>query len=119
MSPITYISNQPDDYTQALTRADTLAKLVAFTSEWRELAYDAFEVAAGMSEDDFAAFRVGLALERSGNFAGEKFGKRYGALMLPEALVKIGVVAQRFGVPWGCAYLRLKETGNLRKALAT
>ncbi len=31
------------------------------------------------------------------------------ALLMPEKIFRVSIEAIRFGVPWGCAYLRLKE----------
>ena len=118
MTPITYISEQPQDYVKALDRCRTLKVLQHVTHEWREVAADAAKIAKEMTETDFEEWRKGLALERRGQFAGEQFAKKYGALQMPEVLFKVSIVAQQFGAPWGCAYLRLKETGNLDKALA-
>lgn len=118
MTPITYISEQPTDYAKALDGADTLAVLRKTLGAWQEVAGDALKIAKGMTEDDFKEWRRGLAIERKGDFAGEEFAKKYGALQLPEVLFKVSMIAVQFGAPWGCAYIRLKETGNLEKALA-
>ena len=115
MTPITYYSEQPADYAKGLTEADTLDKLRAFARDWRELAPDAFRIVASMTEVDFKSWRVGLVAEREGMFAGAWFAKQYGALMIPTVLFKVSQVASRFGVPWGCAYIRLRETGNLER----
>lgn len=118
MPRITYISEQPEDYAKALDNAHSLAELVAMLKEWESLAGDALKVAMGMNEADFTEWRDGLALERKGEFAGNAHAKKYGAIQLPEVLFKVSIIASRFGAPWGCAYIRLKETGNLEKALS-
>lgn len=117
MTPISYISDQPADYVKALVEADTLAKLLAFTKAWSEVAKDAHETVRAMTPHDFKEWRKGYAKERAGKFAGEKFAVKYGALMMPEVLMKVSMIAQHFGAPWGCAYLRLKQTGQLEQAL--
>ncbi len=33
------------------------------------------------------------------------------ALTMPEKLIKVTITAGKFGVPWGCAYIRMKEEG--------
>lgn len=118
MTPIHYTSEQPADYAKALSDADTLAKLREVVADWKDLAADAVEVVEGMSEADFKSFRKGMAKERRGIFAGEKFAIKYGAVQLPAALFKISILAVQYHVPWGLMYTRLKETGNLEKALA-
>lgn len=118
MKPITYISQQDADYAKALHEADTLSKLRAMMEEWKELAADAAEIVAAMSEEDFMAWRKGAAKERRGQFAGEEFAEKYGCLSMPKVLFLVSYRAAEFKVPWGLMYLRLKETGNLEKALA-
>jgi hypothetical protein len=68
-----------------------------------------------MKREDFRQWRKGLAKERKGQFAGEDFAIRFGALLLPELLLKVGMVAVIFNAPWGCAYIRMKEAGQLPK----
>ena len=117
MTPITYISEQPSDYVKALVEADTLDKLLAVTKAWHEVAKDAHETVRAMTPHDFKEWRKGYAKERAGKFAGEPFAIKFGALMMPEVLLKVSMMAQHFGAPWGCTYLRLKETGQLEQAL--
>ena len=119
MTPITYVSDQPGDYAKALRSADTLEALRAVTEAWRELAEDAAKVAQAMTEEDFQAWCKGYAKEQLGEFAGVAFAKKYGDLMLPTKMFKVSVMAVNYKVPWGLMYLRLKETGNLEKALAS
>lgn len=118
MPRITYVSEQPSDYSAALDAAKSLPELVATLKEWESLCADALAVAVKMTEADFAQWQEGHAKERRGEFAGEEYAKKFGALDMPATLLKVAMVAMRFGTPWGCAYLRLKQTGNLEKALA-
>lgn len=117
MTPITYISEQPTDYAEALGAADTLEKLRATTGNWIPLAEDANKVVVGMTPADFKAWRKGLAKERKGQFAGEEFMKKYGAVLMPEKMLKVSMIAMKFQAPWGCTYIRLKENGQLEDAL--
>lgn len=118
MTPITYMSDQPGDYVKALDEATTLPKLRAVAEAWSKLASDAAAIILKMTEEDFKVWRAGLALERRGEFAGEDFAMKYGAVQMPEVLFKVSMIADRFGAPWGLTYMRLKETGELEKALA-
>ena len=36
------------------------------------------------------------------------------ALLMPEKIFRVSIEAHRFGVPWGCAYLRLKEMKKIQ-----
>lgn len=118
MKPITYYSMQDQDWAEALGAADTLPKLIDLVNEWKELCADARLVAHAMNADDFAVWRKGLAKERRGKFAGEEFATKYGPLSMPAVLFKVSMMASQYHVPWGLMYTRLKETGNLDKALA-
>lgn len=118
MTPVTYISEQPKDYAEALSGAETLEALVKVVEAWQEVAGDALRVVKGMTTADFKEWRSGLAKERKGEFAGMEFQEKYAVVTMPEVLFKVSIIAQQFGTPWGCAYIRLKETGNLAKALA-
>lgn len=117
MTPITYISEQPTDYGEALDAADTLEKLRATTGNWILLTEDAHKVVVGMTPADFKAWRNGLAKERKGQFAGEEFSEKFGAVMMPEKMLKVSIIAMKFCAPWGCTYLRLKDNGQLEEAL--
>jgi hypothetical protein len=116
MTPITYTSEQPQDWAEALWRASTLSHLRDVCAAWEKLCPDAKAVVDGMkTREDFRQWRKGLAKERKGEFAGEEFAVRFGALLLPELLLKVGMAAARFNAPWGCTYIRMKEAGQLPK----
>ena len=117
MTPITYISEQPTDYAEALAAAGTLDALRATTGNWIPLAEDAHKVVMGMTPADFKEWRSGLAKERKGQFAGEAFSEKFGAVMMPEKMLRVSMIAMKYGAPWGCTYLRLKENGQLEDAL--
>lgn len=117
MKPITYTSDQPGDYANALAAADTMQKLMEVVVVWKPLAEDAYRLVHSMTSKDFRAWRKGYASERKGKFAGEEFAVKYGSLMMPTLMFKVAMVAVKYHVPWGCAYLRLKETGTLDKVL--
>lgn len=35
-------------------------------------------------------------------------------LLMPEKIVKVSMVAGKYHVPWGCAYIRMKEDGIIK-----
>lgn len=113
MTPITYLSEQPLDYVRELDACDTLPDLVGMLERWQAVAKDALAVARTMTDADFSEWRAGLASERRGEFAGEAFAIKFGAVLLPRTLIEVASAAVKFGVPWGCAYIRLKEEGQL------
>lgn len=118
MTPISYVSDQIGDYTTAIHGATTLAHLRDVVAAWKTLCPDAVAVVETMTtKEDFRQWRKGLAKERRGYFAGDEFCNRFGALLMPEVLLKVGMLAAKYCVPWGCAYIRLKETGQLKQFL--
>lgn len=115
---INYLSDCPGDYAKALDGADTLDALLLALRGWDSLAADAYKIAAKMTPQDFREFRAGLKMERKGEWAGEKFQEKFASILMPEVLFKVSIVANQFGAPWGLTYLRLKETGQLEKAIS-
>lgn len=112
MEPISYVSDQTGDYCAALPKCKTLPDLMTLLHSYHTIFADALE-AAPTNDVEFAAFMAGLRKERRGQFAGEDYANRYGAVMMPELMLHVGMVAQKFGVPWGCAFIRLREAGRI------
>lgn len=113
MNPITHTSDQAADYTKALSGCRNADEVRVVTGAYAEIAPDAKAIADAMDDAAFRRFKRGLNKERKGQFAGEKFAEAFGALILPEIMLKVGIVAAQFGAPWGCAYIRLKEMNQL------
>jgi hypothetical protein len=113
MTPITFSSDQPTDYGKAIDAALTPEDLRSALLAWKNLAADALAVAETMTAEDFEVFRAGLRKERKGRFAGDEWAIKYGAILMPEVMFKVSMVASQFHVPWGLAYKRLEETGRL------
>ncbi|HTG95783.1 MAG TPA: hypothetical protein VL866_24495 [Pyrinomonadaceae bacterium] len=110
MERITYISEQDRDYAKSLKAAQTHDALKAHVSAWRSVADDAFKQVAAESFD-FAEFQEGRKKESRNEYAGDGWAMKYGAILMPEIMIRVCVVAQQYGAPWGCAYIRLKEAG--------
>lgn len=113
MDRIGYLSECDKEYTKSLTAAETLDDLREHAKRWEPVAADALEIVSGMTEDGFKAFRKGLRSERRGKFAGEEWMNKYGAVMLPAVLFEASIVASLYMVPWGLAYIRLRESGRI------
>lgn len=115
MRPITYVSDQQADYTNALARCSWLADLLALVRDYGDLTGDARAVVEQMTGADYQEFSRGLLKERRGKYAGDQWADKYAAILMPEVMFRVSLVAQQFKVPWGCAYIRLKETDMLPK----
>ena len=103
----------PADYAKALDEAVTLADLRATVSRYELVAGDALDTVCAMDDEAFSDWRSALKKERRGKFMGEEAAERFGPILMPEAMLKVTVVASHFGVPWGLAYHRLSDTGRL------
>jgi hypothetical protein len=112
---IGYISETATDYANAIRECKTLAHLRLVTEKYRRVADDAYLIALQMTDKDFKEWLAGLAVESKGRFAGDEFALKYGALMMPETLFKVAIVASEYGVPWGCAFIRLKDVGKIKE----
>ncbi len=97
------------DYAANLTIADTLDRLRELVENYKRLAKDAIPVVAGMTADDFSAFRDGLKEERRGRFAGDAWCERFGAVLMPQPMMNVSIVADQFKVPFGVAWIRCQE----------
>lgn len=83
-------------------------------AEWRELCPDAYD-AANAEGFQFAHLKDAWAMERMGRFSGEDSARRFGAIILPAALMHAQMTAMEFHVPDGLALRRLVEVGRLEK----
>jgi hypothetical protein len=116
MLTIGYLSEADTDYANALTVAGSLESLRALVSRYKELAVDAEPLVMAMTPKQFSAFRRGLLIERRGKFAGERWAMQFGSILLPMPMMQITQVAWEFKCPFGVAYHRMKETGQLSAA---
>jgi hypothetical protein len=83
------------------------------------VAGDALPIVEGMDLSAFLAFGEGMRQERRGKFAGEEWAAKYGAVLMPEVLMRVGMIAGHFKAPWGCAYIRCKEEGMIKETGGT
>jgi hypothetical protein len=100
-------------YQRAVSAAKSPLELADAIEPYAEIAPDA--VAAVRTIERWSDFATGLARERKGHFAGEDWARRYGAILLPEFMFKVSIVAEQFKVPWGLAFGRLRDVGRIQK----
>lgn len=110
---IGYTDDPVHDYNRALDTCMTLRELQMTVGQFKRIASDAVESVATMTEADMLAFRAGLKKERRGKFAGEEWSARFGAIVMPELALHVGMVAAHFRVPWGLAFIRCKDMGRI------
>jgi len=112
---INYVTDDPAAaYNAGLDRAANREALRSFLNEWPTLAPDARVAARRIkTPEDWAAWRRGLEMERRGEFAGEEWARRFGEITMPARMLRASMLADQFHVPWGLAWLRLKDIGQL------
>ncbi len=113
MKVITSTTEGLKDYVDGLTEAITREELHKLLLDYDLINHKG--LAQMPSEEDFHEFRRGLLSERRGEFAGMEWLGKYGDIITPWLLYNIELQAQRFGVPWGAAFLRLKELKLLKQ----
>lgn len=100
---------KPEAYAAFLTKCETLEQLRAHVLAYESLALDAARIVHEMTRKDFKEFRRGLKLERAGKFAGLEYSKRFAAILMPEPMFTIAIIADQYKVPFNIAHQRLKE----------
>lgn len=115
MLVVSYYSDFAKEYTIGLRQCTTLERLREFGLHWGGLCTDAFDVVRRMTEQDFSIFRHGLAKESKGKYAGDAWAVSYGAILMPEMLMRVSMVADQFHAPWGTAFIRLEQEGIIQR----
>ncbi len=114
MIEISYLTEISKTYTNALNTCSSSNDLKKLMREWKEIAYDAFKQV--WSRDfSFDEYQKGLEIERSGEFAGEEWVTKYGAILMPGILLFIGLQAIRFHAPEGMVFIRMRELKIIKK----
>jgi hypothetical protein len=113
MKPIDHVSEQLAEYCRDLAQQRNLEKLQTFLEGYVTICPDALAV---MPRDDgeFFAFREGLYKERKKIFAGVKWANRFGAIAMPALLLRVGLIANEYQVPWGLAFQRCVEMNLIK-----
>ena len=113
---IRYLSEPVPDYNEAVTSADTLAKLRDALMPYKHFARDAIKVADEMDESGFVTFRQCVEMERKGTYSGDEHAPVVSVILMPETLFHVSMTAAKFKVPWGVAFIRMREHGIVKVA---
>jgi len=111
-----YVSEQDALWSKMLSAVTSLDELQRLGAGWRAYCADAVGQISKMNADDFDDFQAALRKERRGTFCGEAAMNKFGCIIMPEFLMKVSMVADQFKVPWGLAFIRLKEVGRVAKS---
>jgi hypothetical protein len=102
---ISYYDNCDTDYVKKVKTCHSLNELKSIVREYRELAEDAYQAVEKMDDLLFEQFCKG----RNRSKPTMRWMEMYGAVLLPRRILEIGLIACQFGVPFGCAYHRVKD----------
>jgi hypothetical protein len=115
MLVVSYLSDYAREYTIGLRECATLERLREFSMHWASLTNDAWEIVRKMNDRDFGEYWAGARKERRGTFAGEAWAVKYGAILMPELLLRVSLVAMQYGAPWGTAFLQCQRAGLIER----
>lgn len=105
-----------DDYVQAVKGAGNLSALMGVVAGYEVFAGDAFDAVNAMTEEDWPAYIKFNRVGRTEGYKGKDLHElmdRFGAILIPEQMMKITQVASLFHAPDGLAIIRLAEEGML------
>ena len=106
---ITYYSECDIEYVKAVKNCHSLNELKGIVQEYREIAEDAYQIVQKLDDLLFEQFCKG----RNKSKPSLKWMEMYGASLLPKTILEAGLVSCQFHVPFGTAYIRMKELGQL------
>lgn len=107
---IGYLTEPAEGWQRAI-EAETLADLRTAVKSFELVAWDAVDIINAMTPQQFKSFRRGLLKERKQEFAGTAWAEKFAAVLIPETMMRVHLVADQFKVPWGCAFIRLRDEG--------
>lgn len=110
---ISSVSEPELPYARVIDGARSKDELVAVLEPYALIAYDALLAAAAL--DDWDDFKTGLRRERKGHYAGDEWATKYGAILMPEIMMRVSIIAEQYKAPWGTAYIRLVEAGRIKE----
>ena len=99
-------------YSLMLASSTTQDSLVEGLKDWSPFTMDALRIVRH-ERFDFDYFKEGLTKEQSGEFAGEDWAERNGAIMLPSRLLRASLVAGQYHEPLSMAMQRLVDLKQL------
>lgn len=113
---IGYIAETDHDYVRELDKATSLKLLGNLLADWEPLVWDARADFSKYitNEAEFEKWRKFLTEERKGKAHSKQAYVMYASITLPAPLMVVTEVAMKFKVPWGTAFIRMREEGVLK-----
>lgn len=115
MIEISYTTEISKPYVKGIQACSSKEELFNFVNSlYKEICHDALEKIIS-SEFSWKEYQRGCKLERKGKYAGDEWAKKYGAILMPEIILFIGMKAQQFHAPEGLVFIRLQEFKALKR----
>jgi len=105
---IGYESELSEDYVEDFKRINDPESFVSFLRKWDYWLDDKIKK---LTENDWNTLQPFIADCKNKDFKGP-FTERHRSavsLLLPWRLVRVSLIAQKFIVPWGCAYIQMRR----------
>lgn len=98
------------EYKNKLENCSDYSSLKNLILEYSPISPDLMEVKVE-SDENYQEFFDGFKLERQRTFAGEEWHNKYGPILLPYYIFRAQLLADKYQVPCGLAYLRMCAEG--------
>jgi len=112
---IGYVSEPVSEYVAGVGAAKSVRELLDHVTRYKFLAFDAWSVVLDMTDADWPVWRDGhRKSKREDQSPDDAWFERYASVIMPDVMFRVSMVAEQFAVPWGCAYIRLREEGLIK-----
>lgn len=103
---IGYLTELDKNYADELKAVNTSKEFEEFIVKWNDWLDNSTKKLTGK---DWNKNRLDKARRKK----VEPFDDEMCALLMPSKIIKVSIMASQFKVPWGTAYIRMKENGIL------
>lgn len=108
---VTYFTDLQGNFTKDLLNVKSDEDFNSFLSKWN---YWLDEETKDLTGKDWEWLRPLIDdCRKDSNVLLEEKHEPTMALLMPERILKISIVATQYEIPWDCAYLRMKEQGAI------
>jgi hypothetical protein len=112
---ISYLTEDPSSkYSEGIRKSKNLNELIKVLNYYREFTADSRRRVKSMSPKDFRMFKTDLPKFKTEKNIDkiDRLVKEWGEIVMPKDLITSSMIAIKFNVPWGCAFIRYKEEEN-------
>lgn len=103
---INYDSELFSSYKEELDLCSSLSDFQNLIFKYSVVSPDLKEVKLE-TQEEYSEFLDGYNLEKQKIFSGEDWCSKYASIILPYYIFYAQLLADKYGVPWGVAYLRM------------